>query len=109
MEKASQLLTTTLLSIKEIMAMVGYNNRSNFLRHFRRYYDCRTVGIQAAELHHCLAQMSVNQMTSEWSHAESEDGCAILSVTKTGFGVEPTGTLHNVPNGFAARGEHRLP
>jgi len=39
MEKASQLLTTTLLSIKEIMAMVGYNNRSNFLRHFRRYYD----------------------------------------------------------------------
>jgi transcriptional regulator GlxA family with amidase domain len=39
MEKASQLLTTTLLSIKEIMAIVGYNNRSNFLRHFRRYYD----------------------------------------------------------------------
>lgn len=39
LEKASQLLTTTLLSIKEIMAMVGYNNRSNFLRHFRRYYD----------------------------------------------------------------------
>jgi two-component system response regulator YesN len=39
MEKASQLLATTLLSIKEIMAIVGYNNRSNFLRHFRRYYD----------------------------------------------------------------------
>jgi len=39
MEKASHLLATTLLSIKEIMAMVGYNNRSNFLRHFRRYYD----------------------------------------------------------------------
>lgn len=39
MEKASQLLTTTLLSIKEIMAIVGYNHRSNFLRHFRRYYD----------------------------------------------------------------------
>ena len=38
-EKASHLLATTLLSIKEIMAMVGYNNRSNFLRHFRRYYD----------------------------------------------------------------------
>jgi len=39
MEKASHLLATTLLSIKEIMAMVGYNNRSNFLRHFRRYFD----------------------------------------------------------------------
>jgi transcriptional regulator GlxA family with amidase domain len=38
MEKASHLLATTLLSIKEIMAVVGYNNRSNFLRHFRRYY-----------------------------------------------------------------------
>jgi len=32
-----------------------------------------------------------------------------LSLTKTGFGVEPTGTLHNVLNEFAARGEHRLP
>jgi len=39
MEKASHLLTTTLLSIKEIMAMVGYSNRSNFLHHFRRYFD----------------------------------------------------------------------
>lgn len=29
--------------------------------------------------------------------------------TKTGFGVEPTGTLLSVPNGFAARGEPRLP
>lgn len=40
MEKASHLLATTLLSIKEIMAMVGYNDRGNFLKYFRRYFDC---------------------------------------------------------------------
>lgn len=39
MEKASQLLATTLLRVKEIMAMVGYNNKSNFCRHFKRYFD----------------------------------------------------------------------
>jgi AraC-like DNA-binding protein len=38
MEKAGQLLATTFLSIKQIMAEVGYNNRSNFLRPFRRYF-----------------------------------------------------------------------
>ena len=37
MEKASRLLATTLLSIKQIMAMVGYT--SNFVRHFRRYFE----------------------------------------------------------------------
>jgi transcriptional regulator GlxA family with amidase domain len=39
MEKASHLLTSTLLSIKQVMATVGYSNRSNFLRHFKRYFD----------------------------------------------------------------------
>jgi len=39
MEKASQLLATSLLRIKEIMAMVGYNNKSNFCRQFKRYFD----------------------------------------------------------------------
>lgn len=39
MEKASQLLATTFLSIKEIMAEVGYYNKSNFLRQFRRSFD----------------------------------------------------------------------
>ncbi len=39
MEKARHLLTTSLLSIKQIMAAVGYSNRSNFLRHFKRYFD----------------------------------------------------------------------
>lgn len=38
MEKARHLLATGLLSIKQIMAIVGYTNRSNFLRHFRRYF-----------------------------------------------------------------------
>src|ERR1700686_168725 len=38
MEKARQLLTTSPLSIKQIMAEVGYDNRSNFVRHFRRYF-----------------------------------------------------------------------
>lgn len=39
MEKASHLLATTLLSIKQIIAMVGYSDRATFLRHFRRYFD----------------------------------------------------------------------
>jgi len=40
MEKASRLLATTLLSIKQIMAMTGYANRSDFVQHSRRYLDC---------------------------------------------------------------------
>jgi transcriptional regulator GlxA family with amidase domain len=39
MENARHLLATSLLSIKQIMPVVGYNNRSNFVRHFRRYFD----------------------------------------------------------------------
>jgi AraC-like DNA-binding protein len=39
MEKARDLLTTSLLSIKEVMALVGYETRSNFVRHFRKYFD----------------------------------------------------------------------
>jgi AraC-like DNA-binding protein len=35
MEKASELLATTFFSVKEIMAMVGYNDKSHFARHFR--------------------------------------------------------------------------
>lgn len=38
MEKASQLLATTFLSIKQIMAEVGYYNKSNFGRQFRRHF-----------------------------------------------------------------------
>lgn len=39
MEKARNLLTIGLLSVKEVMALVGYDTRSNFVRHFRRYFD----------------------------------------------------------------------
>jgi AraC-like DNA-binding protein len=39
MEKAAQLLATGFLSIKQVMAEAGYNNKSNFLRRFRRYFD----------------------------------------------------------------------
>ena len=38
MENARHLLATTLLSIKEIMAMAGYNSKSHFVRHFRRSF-----------------------------------------------------------------------
>jgi AraC-like DNA-binding protein len=39
MEKASQLLVTTFLSIKEIMAEVGFHNKSNFTRSFRKHFQ----------------------------------------------------------------------
>ena len=38
MEKAHHLLTSTLLRIKEIMAMTGYNSKSHFGRHFRKSF-----------------------------------------------------------------------
>jgi len=38
MEKARDLLSASLLSVKQIMAIVGYANTSNFVRHFRRYF-----------------------------------------------------------------------
>jgi transcriptional regulator GlxA family with amidase domain len=38
MEKARSLLTSSLLSIKEIMALAGYRNRSHFVEHFRRFF-----------------------------------------------------------------------
>lgn len=40
MEKTRHLLTTSLLSIKEIMALIGYGTRSNFVDQFRRFFDC---------------------------------------------------------------------
>ena len=35
-EKATELLATGFMSVKEVMASVGYNNKSNFTRHFKR-------------------------------------------------------------------------
>ena len=39
MEEARHLLATSFLSIKQIMALVGYGNRKNFVGHFKRYFD----------------------------------------------------------------------
>ena len=38
MERAQHLLLTSLLSVKEIMAMTGYGNRGHFVQHFKRYF-----------------------------------------------------------------------
>jgi transcriptional regulator GlxA family with amidase domain len=38
MQKASNLLATSRLSVKQIMAMSGYDNKSHFVRHFRRSF-----------------------------------------------------------------------
>jgi transcriptional regulator GlxA family with amidase domain len=35
MEEAGRLLRTTFLSVKEVMAEVGYNNKANFGRSFK--------------------------------------------------------------------------
>jgi AraC-like DNA-binding protein len=39
MEKASDLLANTFLSIKQVMAEVGCYNKSNFVRQFRKYFN----------------------------------------------------------------------
>jgi transcriptional regulator GlxA family with amidase domain len=39
MEKARHLIATSVLSIKQIMALAGYNNKTHFGRHFRRSFD----------------------------------------------------------------------
>ena len=44
MEKARHLLATSVLRIKEIMAMAGYNSKSHFVRHFRRYFGLSPSG-----------------------------------------------------------------
>ena len=38
MQKAGTLLATSRLSVKQIMALVGYDNKSHFVRHFRRSF-----------------------------------------------------------------------
>jgi transcriptional regulator GlxA family with amidase domain len=39
MEKARHLLAASFLSIKQVMALAGYGNRTNLVRHFKRYFD----------------------------------------------------------------------
>ncbi|MEK6304624.1 MAG: helix-turn-helix domain-containing protein [Acidobacteriota bacterium] len=38
METARHLLSTSVLSVKQIMAAAGYNSKSHFVRHFRRSF-----------------------------------------------------------------------
>jgi len=38
MEKASWLLKTSFLTIKQVMAAVGYNSKGHFAKHFKRHY-----------------------------------------------------------------------
>jgi transcriptional regulator GlxA family with amidase domain len=37
-EKASQLLKSSFLSVKEVMASVGYNSKGHFTHHFKRQF-----------------------------------------------------------------------
>jgi AraC family transcriptional regulator of arabinose operon len=38
MQAAKELLETTFLSIKEIVALVGFNDESHFVRNFKKLY-----------------------------------------------------------------------
>lgn len=38
MQEAAKLLASSRLSVKQIMALVGYDNKSHFVRHFRRFF-----------------------------------------------------------------------
>jgi transcriptional regulator GlxA family with amidase domain len=50
MDKARQLLKTTFLSIKQIMAAVGYNSKSYFAKHFKRHCGVTPSEYRLAEL-----------------------------------------------------------
>lgn len=56
MEKASRLLATTLLSVKQVMAMTGYDNRSDFVLYFRRYFDCTPTEYRTGAYNSDLAE-----------------------------------------------------
>lgn len=50
MKKAAELLTTSTLSVKEVMASVGFNDKSDFVRSFKKAYgaapsDYRDTGL----------------------------------------------------------------
>lgn len=53
MQKASRLLTATLLSIKQILYEVGYTDKSLFGRHFRKARGC-TPSEYRAKYHHLI-------------------------------------------------------
>jgi transcriptional regulator GlxA family with amidase domain len=52
LERARQLLETTLLNIKVVAAEVGYNDCSHFMRDFKKAYDCTPSEYRDAYLSH---------------------------------------------------------
>lgn len=52
LERARQLLETTLLNIKVVAAEVGYNDCSHFMREFKKAYDSTPSEYRGAYLNH---------------------------------------------------------
>jgi len=52
LERARQLLETTLLNIKVVAAEVGYNDCSRFMREFKKTYDSTPSEYRDAHLNH---------------------------------------------------------
>jgi AraC family transcriptional regulator len=51
MQQAATLLTTTFLSVKEIVSRVGFTDESHFVRDFKRIYGVTPSGYRNGELH----------------------------------------------------------
>ena len=49
LRKAADLLATTFLSVKEVMAKAGLTNQSHFVRLFKRVYGQTPTGYRAAQ------------------------------------------------------------
>jgi transcriptional regulator GlxA family with amidase domain len=52
LERARQLLETTLLNVKVVASDVGYNDCSHFMREFKKAYDSTPSEYRAAYLNH---------------------------------------------------------
>jgi AraC-like DNA-binding protein len=94
MEKARHLLTTSLLSIKQIMAMVGYNVRSRgvFIRQFKKCFDLTPSEYRKR-----------NAVSRQQAQAESNEGASNIlqfpvgeKVTDIGFTRSEINRLKNV-------------
>lgn len=52
MERAKHLLETTFLSVKEVMQTVGVNNRSHFIKDFKKLYGLTPTQLRAESNSH---------------------------------------------------------
>jgi transcriptional regulator GlxA family with amidase domain len=50
MQEAAKFLASSRLSVKQIMALVGYDNKSHFVRHFRRFFGLAPSEYRKASL-----------------------------------------------------------